>query len=103
MTLLLDGLEVFNEDEEIPADHFLADRAAPAHLPKALAPDGHLPATMGRDNGPPIDRRGDLGNGEAPRHAAEQCALNRLAACAGPRQSGHRHGLPCRGTRCSSA
>jgi hypothetical protein len=40
---LLDGLEIFDEDEEIATDDFLADRAAPDHLPKALAPDGHLP------------------------------------------------------------
>jgi len=37
---LLERLEVFDEDEEIPADHFLANRAAPGHLPKALAPVG---------------------------------------------------------------
>ena len=43
--LLLDGLEVFDENEEIPADHFLADRAATDHLsnksiPPRSPPDG---------------------------------------------------------------
>ena len=66
MLLLLDGLEVFNEDEQIPADHFLADRAAPAYLPKALAPDGHLPTAMGRDDGPPVNKGSNLGNWEVP-------------------------------------
>jgi hypothetical protein len=63
---LLDGLEIFNEDEEIAADHFLADRAAPAHLPKALAPNRHLPTAMGRDNGPAVNVRGNLSHGEVP-------------------------------------
>ena len=44
--LLLDGLEIFDEDEEIATDDFLADRTAPDHLAKALAPDGHLPTAM---------------------------------------------------------
>ena len=62
--LSLDALEVFDEDEEIPTDHFLADRAAATHLPKALAPDGHLSTTMGREDGPAIDKRGNLSDGE---------------------------------------
>jgi hypothetical protein len=63
---LLDGLEIFDEDEEIATDDFLADRTAPDHLAKALAPDGHLPTAMGRDDGSPIDVRGNLGHGEVP-------------------------------------
>jgi hypothetical protein len=61
---LLDGLEIFDEDEEIATDDFLANRAAPSHFPKALAPDGHLPTAMGRDNGAAVDVRGNLDNGE---------------------------------------
>ena len=64
LPLLLDGLEIFNEDEEITAHHFLADRAAPAHLCEALAPDGHLPTAMGRDDGPSVNIGGNLGDGE---------------------------------------
>jgi len=63
---LLDGLEIFDENEEIATDDFLADRAAPTHLPKALAPDGHLPTAMGRDHGSPVDVGGNLGYGEVP-------------------------------------
>ena len=63
---MLDGLEIFDEDEESATDDFLADRAAPDHLPKALAPDGHLPTAMGRDRGPFVDERGNLGHGEVP-------------------------------------
>jgi hypothetical protein len=63
---LLDGLEIFNEDEEIATDHFLADRAASAHLSKALAPDGHLLTAMGRDDRPSVDICGNLGDWEAP-------------------------------------
>ena len=63
---MLDGLEIFDEDEEIATDDFLADRAAPDHLPKALAPDGHLPIAMGRDDGPSVDVCGNLGHGEVP-------------------------------------
>ena len=66
MVLLLNGLEVFDEDEEIPANHFFTDRAAPAHLPKTLAPDGHLPTAMGRDDGPSINEGGNFGDEEAP-------------------------------------
>src|SRR5262252_5121127 len=33
--LALDTSEVFDQDEEIPTHHFLADGATPAHLPKA--------------------------------------------------------------------
>jgi len=66
MSLLLDGLEIFDEDEEIATDDFLADRAAPGHLPKALAPDGHLSTAMGRDDGSAVDVRGNLGHGEVP-------------------------------------
>ena len=51
---MLDGLEIFDEDEEIATDDFLADRAAPDHLPKAPAPDGHLPTAMGQDDGSPV-------------------------------------------------
>ena len=61
---MLDGLEIFDEDEEIATDDFLADRATPAHLSKALAPDGHLPTAMGRDGRPSIDSGSDLGGGE---------------------------------------
>ena len=49
---MLDGLESGDEDEDLAADHFLAERAAPAHLPKALAPDGNLPTAMGWDDSP---------------------------------------------------
>src|SRR5262245_28135328 len=77
MSLLLDGLEIFDEDEEITTDDFLADRAAPGHFSKALAPDGHLPTTMGRDNGAAVDVCGNLGNGEGPapslRNTSEIC------------------------------
>jgi hypothetical protein len=59
-------LEIFDEDEEIATDDFLADRAAPDHLPKALAPNGHLPTAMGRDHGLSVDERGNLGHGEVP-------------------------------------
>jgi hypothetical protein len=59
-------LEIFDEDEEIATDDFLADRAAAAHLPKALTPDGHLPTAMGRDGGPAVDVRGNLGHREVP-------------------------------------
>jgi hypothetical protein len=59
-------LEIFDEDKEIATDDFLADRATPGHLPKALAPDGHLPTAMGRDDGPAVDARSNFGNGEAP-------------------------------------
>jgi hypothetical protein len=61
---LLDRLQVFNADEEIAADHLLADRAAPAHLSEVLAPDGHLPTAMGRDDGPPVNHGSHLGRGE---------------------------------------
>jgi len=57
-------LEIFDEDEEIATDDFLADRAAPGHFPKALAPDRHLSTAMGRHNGTAVDVRGNLGNGE---------------------------------------
>ena len=60
------GLEVFDKDQESAADHLLADRATPAHLPKALAPDGHLPTAMGRDDGPPVNHGSNLGHGEMP-------------------------------------
>jgi hypothetical protein len=63
---LLDGLEIFDEDKQIATDDFLADRATPTHLSKALAPDGHLPTAMGRDGGPAVDVRGNFGNGEVP-------------------------------------
>ena len=66
VALLLDGLEVFDEDEEITADHFLTDRATPTHLPKALAPDGHLPTAMGRDDGPPVNKGRNFGYREVP-------------------------------------
>jgi hypothetical protein len=59
-------LEVFDEDEEIPTDHFLTDRATSNHLPKALAPDRHFPTAMGRDNGPSVDIGRNLYNWEAP-------------------------------------
>ena len=65
-SLLLNGLEIFDEDEEITTDDFLANRAAPGHFPKALAPDGHLPTAMGRDDGSPVDVGGNLGYGEVP-------------------------------------
>ncbi len=41
-------------------------RTAPDHLPKALAPDGHLPTTMGRHDGPTVDIGGNLGSWETP-------------------------------------
>jgi hypothetical protein len=63
---VLDGLEIFDKDEEITTDDFLADRAAPDHLPKALAPDGHLPTAMSRDDGSPVDVCSNLGHGEVP-------------------------------------
>ncbi len=66
MALLLDGLEVFDEDEEVAADHLLTDRAAPAHLAKALTPDRHLPTAMGRDDGPPVNKGSDFSHGEVP-------------------------------------
>src|SRR5262245_56305464 len=66
MPLLLDGLEVFDEDEEIPANHFFTDRATTTHLPKTLAPDGHLPIAMGREDGPSINNGGNFGDREAP-------------------------------------
>src|SRR5262245_35735525 len=66
MVLLLDGLEVFDEDDETATEHFLADRAAPDHSPKARAPDGHLPAAMGWDDGASVDVCGNLGHGEVP-------------------------------------
>ena len=64
--LLLDGLEIFNEDEEIAADHFLADRTAPDHLSKALTPYRHLPTAMGRNDAPPVNKGGNLRGGEVP-------------------------------------
>jgi len=66
VALLLNGLEVFDEDKEIAADHLLTDRATSGHLPKALAPDRHLPTTMSRDDGPPVNKGRNLGNGKVP-------------------------------------
>ncbi len=66
VALLLHGLEVFDEDKEIAADHLLTDRATPGYLPKALAPDRHLPTAMGRDDGPPVNKGRNLGNGKVP-------------------------------------
>jgi hypothetical protein len=65
-------LEVFDEDEKIPTDHLLADRATPTHLTKALAPDGHLPTAMSRDDGPSVNKGRDLSYGEVPATALRQ-------------------------------
>ena len=56
----------------VPADLLLADRATPTHLAKALAPDGHLPTAMGRDDGPPVNKGRDLSYGEVPTTALRQ-------------------------------
>ena len=64
MLLLLNGLEVFDEEPEMALDNGLAECVAPHDLPKALAPDWHLPTAMRRHAAPAIDIRHDLGNRE---------------------------------------
>jgi hypothetical protein len=61
---LLDGLEVVEKHTENLLDYSFASSATPGHLSKTHAPDGHLPTTMSRDDRPPIDEGGDLGDRE---------------------------------------
>jgi len=62
--LLLNGLEVFDEEPEMALDNGLAECVAPHDLPKALAPDRHLPTAMREHTAPAVDIRHDLGDRE---------------------------------------
>jgi hypothetical protein len=59
-------LEVGDKQLEMALDNGLAECVAPHDLPKALAPNRHLPTAMGRDPDLTVDKGGDLRDGEVP-------------------------------------